>query len=140
MSKEKLRAKTIGARKEFRRVYVNVDTLEKSDARDGAGDFIEVRAPTMKGQTKITGLFRAKQMKNGEIEVIGDQARQMTAAIVECCFVPDSDERVFDETDVPAMLESPLDGYLLALGQAALELVNGSGAVAKKSEAIQSDS
>jgi hypothetical protein len=132
--RDQLRAKTVGAPKNFRRVFVSLDDYERHDEPPEGVPCVEVRAPTMRAQTKILGMLRAKQAKNGEIEIVGEQSQQMVTAIVECCFVPLTDEKLFEVTDIPSMLESPLDGYLAALGTVSLELMNGAGAAAKKSE------
>lgn len=132
-----LRSKTVGASKTFKRVFVSLEEgFEVSEDRP-EGDCVEVRAPSMKGKSKVTGLLRFKQGKDGAAEVIGDMSAQVAAAIVECCFEPGTDSRIYDEADIEAIQSHPEGGIFTALGTVAMGFISGVEAQAKKSETTQ---
>jgi hypothetical protein len=122
MNKDKLRALTLGSSKKFERKLVEID-----------GEFFEVRQPTLKER----GLFRKKAMKisqneNGESVTDFDIFAFQIEAVLTLTLVPDSDEKVFEETDREAFESCPCGGWFDKLAAVASELCNVKDAEIKK--------
>ena len=132
MNKEKLRAFTLGARKNFKKVQVELKI-------DGATEFFELRQPTI-GQR---GEIRSKSMKfntSEEEEVKFDMFGFLICAVVELTYVPGTDERVFSDEDYEALKGMPAGGWFDKLTKEASALCNvqeNSEEVKKPSEGTQ---
>lgn len=125
--RDKLRAGTIGKTRGFRSKLVEVAEL----GDDGAPLVVEVREPTVKGHARI---LSEAGISGGDVGKL-DHARMQVAAVLECAFVPGTNERVFDAVDREALLELPVGGWLSQLAQVAVTFLSpDEGAAAKNSE------
>ncbi len=113
-SRDKLRAASVGAKKNFRNQIVEWGDVE-----------FEVRQPTVGAKSEIMRKARVPMTDNPE-EAIGkiDYAAMQAWSVIFCTFVPGTDERLFDDTDFNSIIDSPSGGYVEKLGRAAMELLN----------------
>ena len=116
MNKERLRSFTIGSRKNFKKVEVEIEI-------DGEVEVFEIRQPTI-GQR---GEIRSKSMKfntSGKDEVDFDMFGYLICAVVELTYVPGTDERVFSEDDYETLKGMPAGGWFDKLTKEASEICN----------------
>ncbi len=88
-----------------------------------AGQEIEVRQPEV-------GVAFAKN-------TAGDERSGKTMVVqmlIDYCYVPGTDEKVFDDADMDALLALPFNGDWLRLNQAINELTDLDAAVAKQAK------
>lgn len=125
MSKEALRAATIGKTRIFEKKVVEIDGVK-----------FELRQPTI-GQR---GEIRNKSMKinagaEDDERVQFDMFSFLLCAVVELTYVPGTDDRVFGEADYEALREMPAGGWFDKLSTEASALCNvKEDAVKKPSE------
>ncbi len=122
MSKDKLRAVTLGSNKKFERREVIID-----------GETFEVKQPTLKER----GVFRKNAMKlsadeSGKGHADFDIFEFQIQAVLGLTVVPGTDERVFDESDREAFEACPAGGWFDSLASVATELCNVSDKAIKK--------
>jgi hypothetical protein len=125
MTKDKLRALTLGANTKFKRETVIIN-----------GQAFDVRQPSLKER----GEFRKKAMKIGS----NDEGRGTADfdifefqinAVISLTLVPDTDEKVFEESDREAFEASPAGGWFDQLASVATELCNVSDSEIKNDSA-----
>jgi hypothetical protein len=107
-TRDEIRKATLGRSRKLRSKVVNVDGVE-----------IEVRQPTVRGRSEI--MRRAKAM-GGDTDRVDIGEMQVTA-MIECCYVPGTSDRVFGDTDRDALLDAPSGAYD-ELATVAMELMN----------------
>jgi hypothetical protein len=105
-----LRSITVGAKVEHRVEVVEYQGLK-----------FEVRSPSVGARSKILESAR-KADDTGEAAF--DFGLFRILAVVHLTHDPESGEKVFSVTDVPAMLESPTGGYVDVIGAVAEGLIN----------------
>lgn len=112
--KDKIREKTVGKSKDFKSERVEVDK----------GLEVEVREPSVAQRTKILQKSKVQSAQaNKDFDSI-DTGKMQAYAIIECTYTPDG-EKVFDESDLDSMLNSPSTaGWLDKVGEVALKLLN----------------
>jgi hypothetical protein len=120
--RDKIRAATLGAKKQFKRKLVKVGDAE-----------IEVRQPSLKERGEIAKLTQGKTPAN-EGELIAE-------GIIRLCYVPETNEPAFDRADKADIMEFPaggmFDGLIAAVNE--MFLVKAED-VQKNSESLQTDS
>lgn len=104
-----LRAITVGAKKEF-----------ASDTVEYGGAEFEVRQPSLKQRNDL--LSRCRDAR-GDV----DPTSLMVNIVIMCTYDPESGEKVFDDTDYEAMVESPPGTYVDVIGAKALEVAGLTG-------------
>ena len=83
----------------------------------------EVRELSAGAKEKVRKLAGIKIDKDGNIEL--DQSRYTANAIVASVFIPGTDQKVFDVTDIEAICNAPESGFYGVLGKAVMKMVNG---------------
>ena len=83
-AKDLLRAKVLG--QQVKRIVVDIEGLP-----------IEVR------QMNVGQMLDAVNEE--------DNKRRMARYLIDCCYVPDTEEKVFDEADIDVLMEMPAGGY-----------------------------
>jgi len=78
------------------------------------GADVEVRQPTLAQITKLSKMANKPDNK----------VPQITYMLVEYCYVPGTDEKLFDEADIPVLSEMPAGPWINAFNTA-LEKLNG---------------
>ncbi len=121
MSKDALRALTLGASKKFKRETVIIE-----------GQTFDIRQPSLKER----GDFRKKAMKLGQDAEGKGQAdfdifEFQINAVIALTLVPGTDEKVFDDSDREAFESSPAGGWFDKLASVATELCNVSDSTIK---------
>lgn len=112
--KDKLRAITLGANTKFQRKQVIIE-----------GETFEVRQPSLKER----GEFRKKAMTlvsddDGKGQADFDIFEFQINAVICLTLVPDTDEKVFSESDREAFEASPAGGWFDQLASVATALCN----------------
>ena len=84
------------------------------------GISIEVRQPTVGARSRI---MAAAGVSAGSTDVT-DLGALQAAAVVQCCFVPGGNDRIFEGADKAALLELPTNEWFDEVSGVALELMN----------------
>jgi len=112
-----LRAKTVGAKKQF-----------KSEIVEWDGEKFEIRQPSVGQRGKI---LQASKVQTGDVEKM-DFAKLQAVAVICCTYVPGTNEQVFEEADLDALMELPAGSFVDEFSQVALRLMNVEAEVAAK--------
>jgi hypothetical protein len=108
-ARDKLRAKSVGAAKRFRKEVVTVD-----------GDDFEVRQLSVRDRMDVYN----RATKNGVLDPLQFQIW----AVISTVYVPGTDERVFEDTDYESLVKQPTGSFVDKLSEAAVNML---GAEAK---------
>lgn len=112
MSKrDSLRKATVGAEKKFASKIVEYN-----------GDKFEIRQPSVSVRSKIL----KKSSISDDIDDFGkvEFDKMQIFAVIYCTYIPDTDERVFDESDIPALKDQPTDSFVDEFAAEAMKLMN----------------
>jgi len=114
--KDKIREKTVGAKKQFKEKKVWID--EDDDL------YVIVKEPSVAQRTQILQKAQAQSAGvEGDFDKI-DTGKMQVYAIINCTYTPDG-EKVFDEADVENMLNTPTTvEWLDEVGEVAMNLMN----------------
>lgn len=140
--KDLLRKNTLGKQAKFRSKLVLLTDEEGNNeiGPDGKPLAFEVRQPTVAGRSEILKASGALNQKGGGSEVSNLSALQVRA-VIECTFVPGTNDRVYSEADAPVLFSTPTGSYVDTLAEVALELLNvDPGEAKKKSSATERSS
>ena len=116
-NRDAIRSKLLGGRKRASKIIEIDECLE-----------VEVRQPTVGARSRI---MKAAGMSAGSQDV-SDLGALQIAAVVQCCFVPGTNERLFDATDSGALEELPTADWFDDVSSAALDLMNAEPEAAGK--------
>lgn len=83
----------------------------------------EIRELSAGAKEKVRKKAGVKIDKDGNIEL--DQSRYTAYALVESVFVPGTETKVFDYTDIDAIVNAPESGFYSVLGKATMKMLNG---------------
>jgi hypothetical protein len=86
----------------------------------GDGITVEIRQPTVGARSRI---MQAAGVTAGSQE-ISDLAALQISAVVHCCFVPETSERIFEAADSDVLRELPTNEWFDDVSAAALDLMN----------------
>lgn len=109
MSRDSIRAATLGRARQ-----VKSRIIETEDTQ------VEVRQPSIKARSNI---FRRAKVQSGDRDRM-DMGELQITAVIECCFVPGTVERVFSEADRESLENAPAGSFVDELSSAVLELLN----------------
>lgn len=110
-AREQIRQATLGGKKQF-----------KSKIYDKLDEPIEIRQPSVGARREML----KRSAVNGNMQQI-DGAAMMVWGIIGCCYVPDTDEKVFDDGDFDTLESEPSDGWVDDLGECVSELMGDPG-------------
>lgn len=112
--RDEIRAKTVAAAKKFQSERVTVDGME-----------VEVRQPTVAERGLILDSAGSIDPENPK-RVKVDIAKLQVNAVIACCYVSGTDEKVFEEADRDSFLAQPASrgGWFDELSTAAQRLLN----------------
>lgn len=115
MIRDEIRAATLGAAPQFKNKLVCVN-----------GQQIEVRQPSIGDRQEIARKsVEVKAGAAGQEPVYAVNGLEMRLqGIIACCYVPGTNERVFDGTDYDVLRAQPSGSFVDVLGEAVLELMN----------------
>lgn len=89
---------------------------------DGSPAMVEVREPGLKLRSAI---YRAAGVSSPDVETEGiDMARLQVEAVVALSYVPDTNIKVFDEKDKPALAAQLAGGFVDDIYEVASKLMN----------------
>jgi len=110
-SKSKLRELTIGKKPEFKKEIVEWE-----------GQEFEIREPSVfvRGQIMNKSGMNVTNTDNPDINFSDAQI----ASVIYCTYVPETDERVFSEKDVPMLREQPSGSFVDEFSRVAMRLMN----------------
>ncbi|HOR28362.1 MAG TPA: hypothetical protein PLG73_10110 [Candidatus Sumerlaeota bacterium] len=108
----------MGLRDQIRSATVGASKVFPSEQATACGQNIEIRQPTLAGRDQI--YEKAKDAK-GTFQ----GARLAAAALIGMCYVPRTDERVFDDADFDTLVAMPAGGWADDLGNRCIRLMNG---------------
>jgi hypothetical protein len=111
--RDRIRAKTVGAKGLFRNERVKLDDEIE----------VEIRQPSVGDRASIVD-SAATPDENAPNGVKIDLAKLQVSAVLACAFVPDTDEKAFEEADRPRMLAAPAGGWFDDLAKVAMRMVN----------------
>jgi len=94
------------------------------------GRQVEVRKPTVKTRGEIVAA--GKPDAKG---VPSDFSAFQVEAVVKCCYVPGTDERLFNRADAELLLDTECDGMVDELSAAAIGLMGVDAEALKKTSA-----
>lgn len=97
-TKSKIRAATIGKKKYFRSKIVEVE-----------GVSIEIREPNKIIKQQI--VEKSKDSTKGSNDMSINILDWQIWHIIECSFVPKTEDKVFDETDIPSFTSGPAGDF-----------------------------
>ena len=130
-ARKELRDKTVGAKKDLKNRIVEWD-----------GDKFEIRQPTVSLRAKI--MQKSRIPTGGDAEDIiaqVDYSVMQVWSVIYCTYVPDTDERVFEDQDAKSLREQPTGGFVDQFAEAATDLMNVSPKqAAKNSEQMDESS
>lgn len=119
--RERLRAKTIEAAKNFRSEEVEYE-----------GEKFIVRQPSVAQRSDILKKAKAQTEKQEEVVERMDLAELQVWATIHCVYTPEG-ERVFDDSDADALRNEPAGGFVDTFSEVALQLMNMAEEAAKNS-------
>ena len=93
MDKKEIKAKLFSAKDKFKREVVEIDGIE-----------FEIRQPSV-GQRRR--MMEAAKRKDGDT----DQWVMISRSLIECVYMPNSNERMFDESDLIAFDQLPTGSW-----------------------------
>ena len=126
MSKQKLRALTLGRKKTFEKRIIEIE-----------GEKFEMRQPTIGQRGEIRNKSMKVGMHDGE-ETTFDMFGFLICAVVELTHDPETGERVFSDEDYEELQSLPAGGWFDKLTKEAADLCNvQDDEVKKPSEKIQ---
>ena len=108
-TRDELRAATLGETAKF-----------TSEEVEYNGQKYEIREPTIKQRTVI--MQQAKV--TGSNEDKRDLGKLVAWACVECVYVPDTQEHVYEVADVEGMINRPCKSWVSVFGDKVLEAMN----------------
>mgnify|MGYP003657580753 CR=1 FL=1 len=106
MTIDKLRAATIGAKKNF-----------KSETIEYNGVKFEIRQPSIRARAELTKQCTGS---NGAI----DMFKFLVWLVIELTYVPNTDKKVFTAEDYDTLVEQATGGFVDAFSEVAASLVN----------------
>ncbi|MFW5903055.1 MAG: hypothetical protein ACOCTT_04155 [archaeon] len=110
--KNKLREITVGKSPEFKSEIVEID-----------GQEFEMREPSVGTRGKIisgSGISFSQDGVDNDMNI----SQMQILVVVYCTYVPDTDEQVFSEKDIPMLLEQPAGSFVDKLAQVGMRLMN----------------
>jgi hypothetical protein len=110
-TKSKIRAATIGKKKYFRKKVVEVE-----------GVSIEIREPNKIIKQQIVD--KSKESTKGSNDMSINILDWQIWHIIECSFVPGTEDKVFDETDIPSFTSGPAGDFADQLWMGLQELIS----------------
>lgn len=105
-TRDALRSATLGQKSQFRSKIVEYNGVE-----------FEVRQPDLRSRQYI--LKNAKD-KNGDFDIVSF----MVHSVITCTYIPGTQDRVFDESDLEAFLAQNTGGFVEVLGNEVSSLMN----------------
>ena len=115
--RDKLRSKTVGAKKVFKKIIVEWE-----------GDKFEIRQPTVAMRAEITKKslegFNRDAIDGGSIVESIDPGRLQVYSVIYCTFVPGTDDLVFEEADFDMLRSQPSGGFMDLFAANATKLIN----------------
>lgn len=128
--RDKLRAKTVGGKKIFKKEIVEWD-----------GDSYEIRQPTVAVRSKImdkAGIDIGSVASGADKE--GDSWSMMQCWLcIECVYEPENSQRIFDDADLENLMDQPSGGFVDRFSGVAMRLMNMAAESGKPSEPISED-
>lgn len=114
-TRDAIRAATVGSSANFKKKMVEFNGVE-----------VEVRevSPGVREKIRKKAQSRVISNKDGTQEIQLNAAEYTAHSIIEACYVPGTDEKVFEPADLKTILNSSASGYYKVLGDAASELMN----------------
>jgi hypothetical protein len=104
---------------------------------------VEIRCPSMKDEetiSKKTVTLIPPSRPGGETKVETFPAQRRIWTAIKCCFVPGTEQRIFEPSDADALLNAPADSWLAKLASAAEKAIQvDAEAVEGNSDATATD-
>lgn len=119
-ARDKIRAATIGSKKVFKKVILEF-----------MGTKIEVRQLTIQERNAYAESALEKKSKKDDKQTVNIMKLQVNA-IIQSCYVPGTDDLVFEDTDYNSISESVSGGYADKIWEAVQEMSNITVEDAKK--------
>ncbi len=125
MIRDEIRAATLGQPAQFKSEVIEIE-----------GKQIEVRQPSVGDRHGIA----EKSIKKNANDAMVDLQEMRLQAIIHCCFVPGTGERIFDPSDYDALRSYPAGSWVDKIGDLAVKMLYiETGPQSKNSETTESD-
>jgi len=118
-----MRAALLGRPKQFKRRMVTVRMAEGEEPVE-----VEVRQPTIRERSEIGRQCVQVIEQGGRTATAVDGFKLRLRSVLVCCYVPGTDERIFEDADLENLAGYPSGCYVDELAETALELQNLSDA------------
>jgi|SRR6056297_941726 len=118
--RNKIRSNTLGKTSKFASKLMMIGDVE-----------VEIRQPSV--GTRSILMKKSRDTKSSEInadvsaaDVLDsiDYGKMQVLSVIYCTFVPNTDERVFDEQDYKALINQPAGGFVDDISAIAMEFMN----------------
>ncbi len=109
--KNKIRAKTIGAQKVFKSKIVKFEDIE-----------IEIREPSVKAWGQILKSAMGTEGVDSTNKMEYD--KYLILSVIHCSYVPETDEKVFEDTDYEVLENLPKSGFIGEFSEIAMDMMN----------------
>ena len=110
-AKDKIRAGTVGSKKIFRSRIVEFDGME-----------IEIREPSVKTWGLILKAAMGMDGEEGKNKTEID--KYLIWSVIYCAFVPQTDEKIYEETDYETLETFPKSGFVGEFAEIAMDMMN----------------
>lgn len=104
-------------RKKYRSVFLDKQTSEDSFRRETIKVTIGGETLPVEVRALSVGEFQGTQVPDALVDKVGQQTAQQLALICKCCYVPGTDDRIYNPPvsddnlgDAEALANSPMDG------------------------------
>lgn len=112
-TRDRLRAKTVGAAKRFREEIVEFE-----------GEKFIVRQPSVAQRSAILQRARVATNDKGQLAAEMDMAALQVWATICCTYATGEEKPLFEEGDVESLMGQPSGGFVDLFGNTALKLMN----------------
>ncbi len=109
--RNKSRAKTVGSNKVFKSKIVKFDGLD-----------IEIREPSVKVWGQILKAVMTMEPDGGTGKMEMD--KYLIWSVIHCAFVPQTDEKVYEEEDYVSLESCPRSGFVGEFSEIAMDMMN----------------
>lgn len=136
MDRNTLRSALLTRRQKFNSIFKEYEIEDNGEKKTIS---VEIRTPTVSARNAI---MKAGQIKVGVGGASGDLdfSKMNFEAVLQCCFVPNTDLQVFERADEDAMMNMPVGGMFDELAKLSIEQMKGTETEAPKASGpTQSD-
>ena len=107
-------------RDKLRKITLGVDPTFKKEIITYNGQEFEIRQPSIKARAEL----RQKCIKGTGENLDVDIFEFLVWSVIQNTYVPNSDEKVFDDEDYDTLVSNPTGGFMDTFAETAAKMVN----------------